>query len=433
MKRALLAAALLGLAGMASARATTITIATVNNSDMIIMQRLSPIWEKETGNKINWVTLEENVLRARVTTDIATHGGEFDVITIGSYETPLWGKQKWLDPVNGIQGYDYGDLIKPVAAGLSYQGVLYALPFYAESTMTFYRKDLFAAAHLTMPEQPTYAQIKQFADELTDRSKGKYGICERGKPGWGENMAYVDTLVNTFGGRWFDMQWQPQLTTAPWENAIMFYVDLLQHDAPPGQTVNGANENAALFQTGKCAIWVDATSNAGRVFDPKQSQVADKTAFALAPIAVTAKGNAWFWAWALAIPSSTKKEDAAKSFVSWATSPAYIQLVGKYQNWVALPPGTRYSTYALPQYKAAAPFASIVLKTLTSVDPDHPTLLPVPYTGIQYADIPEFQSIGTTVGQDVASALAGEVSVETALSRGQETTLSTMEQAGYIK
>jgi ABC-type glycerol-3-phosphate transport system substrate-binding protein len=431
MKKIMLAATMLTVIAVSAAKAATITIATVNNSDMVIMEKLSPIWEKATGNKINWVTLEENTLRARVTTDIATNGGEFDVVTIGSYEAPLWGKQKWIDPVNDIEGYNYSDLIKPVADGLSYNGTLYALPFYAESSMTFYRKDLFKEAGLTMPEQPTYTQIKEFADKLTDRAKGKYGICERGKPGWGENLAYVDTVVNTFGGRWFDMKWQPQLDSAAWQNAISFYVDLLQHDAPPGQTVNGANENAALFQTGKCAIWIDATSNAGRVFDPKQSQVADKTAYALAPIAVTPKGNAWFWAWSLAIPSSTKKEAIAKEFIAWATSPDYIKLVGKYQNWVALPPGTRYSTYDLPQYKAAAPFASLVLKTITGVDPTHPTLDPVPYTGIQYVDIPEFQSIGTTVGQDIAAALAGQVTVKVALARAQATTLATMKQSGY--
>jgi ABC-type glycerol-3-phosphate transport system substrate-binding protein len=229
------------------------------------------------------------------------------------------------------------------------------------------------------------------------------------------------------------MNWRPQLATPAWHNAISYYVDLLQHDAPPGQTVNGANENAALFQTGHCAIWVDATSNAGRVFDPKQSYVADKAAFALAPIAVTPKGNAWFWAWSLAIPASTKKEATAKEFIAWATSPAYIKLVGKEQNWVALPPGTRYSTYALPEYKAAAPFASMVLKTITGVDPNHPTLDPVPYTGVQYVSIPEFQSIGTTVGQDISSALAGRQSVDAALRSANSTTLSAMEQAGYTK
>ena len=200
----LCAASTLAIAALATAAsAETITIATVNNADMIIMQKLSPKWEQQTGNKINWTVLEENVLRQRVTTDIATKGGQFDIVTIGAYETPIWGKAGWLVPLDDFPAdYDYKDLLGPVKNGLSVDGKLYAVPFYAESSMTFYRTDLFKAAGLTMPDQPTYAQIRQLADKLTDRSKDQYGICLRGKPGWGENMAFVGTLVNTYGGTW---------------------------------------------------------------------------------------------------------------------------------------------------------------------------------------------------------------------------------------
>ena len=181
---------ILGLSAAASALAASaalsekITVATVNNGDMIIMQKLSPEWEKATGNKVNWVVLEENVLRERVTTDIATKGGQFDVLTIGGYETPIWGKSGWLTSLNDLgNNYDYDDLIAPVRSGLTVDGKLYAVPFYAESSFTLYRKDLFDAAGLKMPEQPTYDQITEFADKLTDKSKEQYGLCLRGKPG----------------------------------------------------------------------------------------------------------------------------------------------------------------------------------------------------------------------------------------------------------
>ncbi|TIW63968.1 MAG: sugar ABC transporter substrate-binding protein, partial [Mesorhizobium sp.] len=312
---------------------------------MIIMQKLSPEWEKATGNKVNWVTLEENVLRERVTTDIATKGGQFDVLTIGGYETPIWGKAGWLTSLNDLgDDYDYDDLIAPVRNGLTVDGKLYAVPFYAESSFTLYRKDLFDAAGLKMPEQPTYDQITEFADKLTDKSKEQYGLCLRGKPGWGENMAFVGTLVNTFGGQWFDMDWKPQINSDAWKKAIGWYVDTMKKDGPPGISSNGFNENQTLFASGHCAMWIDATSAAGRVYDPKQSKVADKVAFAKAPVAVTPNGSAWGWAWSLAIPASTKKADAAKSFVKWATSKAYVQRVGETEGWVAAPPGTRKST-----------------------------------------------------------------------------------------
>ncbi|GAB0119706.1 ABC transporter substrate-binding protein [Acidisoma sp. 7E03] len=416
-----------------AAHATTITIATVNNSQMVAMQKLSSIWEQKTGNHINWVVLEENVLRQRVTTDIATHGGQFDIVTLGSYETPIWGKQGWLAPVGDISGYDYNDVFESVRQALSQGGKLYALPFYAESSFTYYRKDLFQQAGLTMPSNPTWAQIDQFAAKLTDKAKQQYGICLRGKPGWGENMAFFDTLVNTYGGEWFNKDWQTQIDTKPWHDALTFYVHLLRDYGPPGASSNGFNENQALFSTGHCAMWVDATSGAGLIYDKNSSQVYDKTAFTAAPVDVTPNGSHWFWAWALAIPSTSKNVAVAKDFMAWATSKDYINLVGEKDGWTTLPPGTRLSTYDNPEYLKAAPFAGAVKTAILTADLDHPTKDPVPYTGIQYVSIPEFQAIGTTVGQLVAAALTGQQTVDGALKEAQSSVSSTMEQAGYTQ
>ncbi|MCZ7455440.1 sugar ABC transporter substrate-binding protein [Rhizobium rhizogenes] len=420
------------LAGLAQAE--EINIATVNNGDMIIMQKLSSAWEKETGNKINWIVLEENVLRERVTTDIATNGGQFDIMTIGGYEAPIWGKQGWLAPVDDLgDDYDYADLLDPIKKGLTVDGKLYAVPFYTESSFTLYRKDLFDAAGLKMPDNPTYDQIKDFAAKLTDKSKQQYGICLRGKPGWGENMAFLGTMINTYGGRWFDMDWKPQLTSEPWKKAIADYVALMTSYGPPGAAANGFNENQTLFSSGRCAMWIDATSAAGRVYDPKQSQVADKTAFTRAPVEVTPNGSSWSWSWNLAIPNSTKKLETAKSFVKWATSKTYVKTVGESEGWVAVPPGTRKSTYELPEYKKAAPFADTVLKAIMSADPSKPTKDPVPYTGVQFVAIPEFQSIGTVVGQQIAAALSGQQTVDAALEGAQKQVERDMTRAGYIK
>ncbi|EIM28383.1 ABC transporter substrate-binding protein [Microvirga lotononidis] len=428
------AVALVGGTSCALAQGQTLTIATVNNADMIIMQRLSPKWEQATGNKLNWVVLEENVLRQRATTDIATKGGQFDIITIGSYETPIWGKQNWLVSLDDLgNDYDYGDLIPTVKSALSANGKLYSLPFYAESSFTFYRKDLFDQAGLKMPDKPTYDQISEYAAKLTDKSKEQYGFCQRGKPGWGENMAFIGPMVNAFGGRWFNEKWEPQLTTEPWKNAINYYVKNMREYGPPGATANGHNENRALFATGHCGMWVDATSAAGYIYNPKESQVADKTAFAPAPVEVTSNGSAWFWAWALAVPASSKKVDAAKSFLKWATSKDYITLVGNEVGWVSVPPGTRKSTYDNPEYQKAAPFAKIVYDSIVNADITKPTKDPVPYVGIQYVAIPEFQGIGTAVGQQIAAALAGQVTVDQALENAQRSTERTMKQAGYPK
>jgi sorbitol/mannitol transport system substrate-binding protein len=402
---------------------------------MLELKKLSASFEKANPDiKLNWVILEENVLRQRATTDITTNSGQFDVVAIGTYETPQWGKRGWLVPMTNLPAdYDLDDVVKTARDGLSYDGQLYALPFYVESSMTFYRKDLFQAAGLKMPDQPSYDQIKQFADTLTDKSKGQYGICLRGKAGWGENMAYVSTVVNTYGGRWFDENWKAQIDTPEWHKAISFYADLLKNDGPPGASSNGFNENLTLMSSGKCAMWIDATAAAGMLYNKSQSQVADKIGFAAAPVAVTPKGSHWLWSWALAIPETSKSQDAAKKFVTWATSKQYIEMVGKDEGWASVPPGTRKSTSARPEYKQAAPFGEFVWKAIESADPNDSSLKKVPYSGIQFVGIPEFQSFGAVVGQAIAGVVAGQTSVDAALKAGNAAADRAVKQAGYQK
>jgi sorbitol/mannitol transport system substrate-binding protein len=416
--------------------ATTVTIATLNNPDMIELKKISAdSFEKQNPDiKLNWVILEENVLRQRATTDITTNSGQFDVMMIGTYEAPQWGKRGWLAPMTNLSAdYDIDDVVKSARDGLSYNGTLFALPFYVESSMTYYRKDLFAAKGLKMPDAPTYDQIKDFADKLTDKANGQYGICLRGKAGWGENMAYVTTLVNAFGGRWFDEKWNAQLTSPEWKKAVNFYVDLLKKDGPPGASSNGFNENLTLMSGGKCAMWIDATVAAGMLYNKKDSKIADTVGFAAAPTEVTAKGSHWLWSWALAIPKTSKSPDAAKKFIEWATSKEYIGLVAKDEGWASVPPGTRQSTYKNPEYQAAAPFASFVLSAIESANPNDPSAQKVPYTGVQFVGIPEFQSFGTVVGQSISGAVAGQMTVDQALAAGQATANRAVKQAGYQK
>lgn len=405
-----------------------LTVATVNNSDMILMQQLSPEFERETGIKLNWVVLGENILRQRLTIDIATGSNTFDVITIGSYEAPLWGERGWLVPLDDLDAdYGYDDIFEVIRQGLSYQNRMYAAPFYGESSITYYRQDLFQKAGLEMPEQPSYEQVREFAQKLHDPEHGVYGICLRGEPGWGQNMAYLSTLVNTFGGRWLDLEWKPQITSPPWVEAIGFYVDLLNHYGPPGVITDGANENRALFANGNCAMWIDATSAASYLLDSSQSRVAYTTGFARSPIAKVPNGAAWVWSWGLAIPTSSKRAAAAKQFIKWATGRRYVTSVGERIGWLRVPPGSRKSTYEIPAYMHAAPFAPLVRDAILSADYTKPSSLPVPYVGIQYVGIPEFQAMGTEVGQEISAALAGHATVEQALTLAQGEAERTME------
>ena len=424
------------LTAAAAARAeATITIATVNNGDMVVMQKLSSVFEQQHPDiHLKWVVLEENVLRQRVTTDIATKAGQFDILTVGNYEVPIWAKQNWLVPMDNLPAsYDVDDLLKPVVQGISYQGKLYGLPFYAESAMTYYRTDLLKKAGMTMPAAPTYDEIRAMADKMTDKASQTYGICLRGKPGWGENMAIVTSMVDEMGGQWFDQSWKPTINTPAWNKALTYYADILKADGPPGVSSNGFNETLALFSSGHCGMWIDATVAAGLLYDKKQSQVSDEVGFAPMPTGSFKGGPTWLWSWNLAIPVSSKQQDAARTFVTWATSKEYVALVAKNNGWVAVPPGTRQSTYDNPEYKKAAPFAGFVLAAINAANPTGQTANPRPYTGAQFVAIPEFQGIGTQVGQTVAGVLTGQTTVSQALAAAQSATARTMRQAGYPK
>jgi sorbitol/mannitol transport system substrate-binding protein len=433
--RALMGACAIAALTVGASAQTKLTIATVNNGDMIRMQGLTDDFTaKNPDIQVEWVTLEENVLRQRVTTDIATKGGQFDVLTIGTYEVPIWAKKGWLVALDNLGAdYDVDDLLPAIRSGLSVDGKLYAAPFYGESSMIMYRTDLMEKAGLRMPDAPTWEFIADAARKMTDKASDTYGVCLRGKAGWGENMAFLTATANSFGARWFDENWQPQFDQPEWKATMDFYVNLMKDAGPPGASSNGFNENLALFNSGKCGMWIDATVAASFVTNPKESKVHDKVGFALAPDNGLGKRGNWLWAWSLAIPAGSQKTDAAQKFIGWATSKAYLEIVAAKEGWANVPPGTRTSLYKNPEYLSAAPFAQMTLDSINSADPAHPSVKPVPYVGVQFVAIPEFQGIATSVGQIFSAALAGDMSVDDALKSAQSVATREMTKAGYIK
>jgi len=420
----------------ATANAETLTIATVNNGDMIRMQGLTDDFtSKNPDIELEWVTLEENVLRERVTTDIATKGGQYDIMTIGTYEVPIWAKQGWLVALDNLGAdYDVDDLLPAIRSGLTGEdGKLYAAPFYGESSFIMYRKDLMEKAGLTMPDAPTWEFVADAARKMTDRANDINGICLRGKAGWGENMAFLTATSNAFGARWFDENWNPQFDQPEWKATLDFYVKLMNDAGPQGASSNGFNENLALFQQGKCGMWIDATVAASFVSNPTESTVADKVGYALAPDTGLGKRGNWLWAWNLAIPAGSQKTEAAEKFIAWATSKDYTKLVAEKEGWANVPPGTRTSLYENADYQAAAPFSKMTIDSINAADPKNPTVKPVPYVGVQFVAIPEFQGLGTTVGQLFSAALAGQMTVDDALAQAQTAAVREMTRSGYIK
>jgi sorbitol/mannitol transport system substrate-binding protein len=285
-------------------------------------------------------------------------------------------------------------------------------------------------AGLEMPEAPTWTFIREAAAAMTDRANDVNGICLRGKAGWGEGGAFITAMSNSFGARWFDMDWNAQFDTQPWKDTLEFFVGMMSESGPAGYATNGFNENLSLFQQGKCGMWIDATVAASFVTNPNDSTVADSVGFALAPDNGLGKRSNWLWAWALAIPAGSQKEAAAKQFIEWATSKDYIELVAANEGWANVPPGARTSLYENPNYMEV-PFAKMTLDSILSADPNNSTVEESPYVGVQFAAIPEFAGIATEVSQEFSAVYAGQQTVDEALAKAQAITNDAMEAAGY--
>lgn len=414
-----------GCAGAGTLGATdqTVTIAMVSNSQMTDARELSTKFEEANPDiKLRFVTLSENQARAKITASTAMGGGEFDVVMISNYETPQWAENGWLvnlsDYARQTPGYDENDFIPSLRESLSYEGSMYAVPFYGESSFLMYRRDLFEQAGIQMPRTPTWQQVAEAARQLD--GPDMVGICLRGKPGWGEVLAPLDTVINTFGGRWYDMEWNAQLNSPQVRDAVQFYVDLVRDYGEPGAAASGFGECATQFAQGRTAMWYDATSAVSVLEDPESSNVVGKVGYAMAPT-VEKPNSGWLYTWALGIPRSSDKKDAAWRFISWMTDKNYIKLVGEELGWARVPPGSRLSTYQIPEYQEASKaFGQVTLDSIEGANPSKPTVEPVPYTGVQFLAIPEFQDLGTRVSQQISAAIAGQKSVADALEQSQQ-------------
>jgi sorbitol/mannitol transport system substrate-binding protein len=428
--------------GSASAAGTKkIVIASVNNAPMVTLSQLAPEFTKATGIAVEFVMLTEVDIRSKIQQDVAVKGGQFDVVTLGSSDGGTYLDAGWTIPlqpkVDAMSAaeqatYDFNDLIKAnISAYSSQKGGLAALPFYGESTMIMYRKDLFDAAGLTMPEQPTWDQVYGFATKLNDPNTGTVGMAIRGKAGYGENMYVFNTIMYGYGAQIVDTKWQPQYQTPAMTAAWEFYRKLQKDAGAKEASSNGYTETLNLMSSGKAGIYYDATVSAD-TFEKDGSAIKGKMGYALSPSG-PGKGNTQtVGGWGVAIPSSSKNQDAAFKFITWATSKDYVNLVAQKSGWLSTPTGARTSTYTNPEYQKLAPYAPLVLKSLQSVEFAHPAVGDTPYTGNSLPNIAEWSSMGETIGQTLSNYIASNTATADALAQAQKIAVQAMKDGGRI-
>ncbi|MEU2715738.1 sugar ABC transporter substrate-binding protein [Streptomyces sp. NPDC007205] len=411
-------------AGGTGSGGDSINVLMVNNPQMTELQKLTAAhFTKETGIKVNFTVLPENDVRDKISQDFANQAGQYDVATLSNYEIPIYARNGWLHEMNGYvakdPAYDEQDVLKPMRQSLTGDdGKLYGQPFYGESSFLMYRKDVFAAKGLTVPAHPTWQQVAALAARADGAQPGMKGICLRGLPGWGELMAPLTTVVNTFGGTWFDQHWKARLDSPGFERATKFYVDLVRAHGESGAAQSGFAECLNDMTQGKVAMWYDATSAAG-LLEAANSPVRGKLGYAAAPVEKTGSSG-WLYTWAWGIQNASRNPDKAWKFVSWASGKGYEQLVGRSSGWSNVPAGKRASTYTNADYRtSAAAFQEMTKEAIESARPNDPGTQPRPAPGIQFVGIPEFTDLGTKVSQEISAAIAGRQSVASALKTSQ--------------
>jgi sorbitol/mannitol transport system substrate-binding protein len=410
--------------GAGGGGADSINVLMVNNPQMIDLQKLTAAnFTRQTGINVNYTVLPENDVRDKISQEFSSQAGQYDVASLSNFEIPIYAKSKWIAPlddyVRADPAFDQDDILKPMTQSLTADdGKLYGEPFYGESSFLMYRKDVLDSAGIRMPEHPTWPQVAGFAAQVDRKQPGMRGICLRGQPGWGQVFAPLTTVVNTFGGTWFDKDWSPRLTAPGFRQATQFYVDLVRAHGEAGAPQAGFTECLNDMVQGNVAMWYDATSAAGTL-EAAGSPVKGKIGYAPAPVVQT-RSSGWLYAWSWSIQEASKKKDNAWKFISWASGKDYENLVGRQVGWSSVPAGKRASTYRNPDYLAqAGAFAAPTEAAISAADPRNPGTQPRPALGIQFVDIPEFTDLGTQVSQYVSSAIAGQMSVDEALRRGQ--------------
>jgi sorbitol/mannitol transport system substrate-binding protein len=403
----------------------TINVLMVNNPQMVDLQQLTAAnFTAETGINVNFTVLPENDVRDKISQEFSSQAGQYDVATLSNFEIPIYARSEWIAPLDDYVAadpeFDQPDVLGPLTESLSGDdGKLYGEPFYGESSFLMYRKDVLEAAGITMPANPTWPEVADIAAQVDGAEPGMAGICLRGQPGWGQVFAPLTTVVNTFGGTWFEEDWQAGVDSKEFRAATQFYVDLVREHGEVGAPQAGFTECLNNLIQGNAAMWYDATSAAGSL-EADDSPVKGKIGYVAAPVVET-DSSGWLYAWSWSIQQASEKKDAAWQFISWASSREYEELVGNELGWSSVPAGKRASTYENPDYLAvASAFAEPTLTAIETADPNDPGVQPRPAPGIQFVGIPEFPDLGTQVSQDVSSAIAGRMSVDDALERGQE-------------
>ncbi|KLU59074.1 putative ABC transporter-binding protein precursor [Peptococcaceae bacterium CEB3] len=393
-----------------TAKQVTIHVACQEHPDVDALKELLPSFEKQYGVKVDLNVLPQQQLNTKVEIALASNSSDYDVIMMDDMQTAQYAKAGWIVPLDTFinntsltnkSKFNESDFLKGFLKVLAVNGTQYALPFYGESTMLFYNKEMFSKAGISAPPQ-NMQELEADAAKLT--GNGVYGIALRGSRDI--NWYPWAGFLFAFGGHWLDANGKPTLNSPAAVQATQLYGKLISKYGPPGGASFDWNQVQLSMQQGKAAMIIDASNFGPRLEDPKESKIVGKVGFAMVPAGPAGRFPSVYTA-GLAIPKGSKHQADAWKFIEWATS-KQTQLESAMK--VSRADVTRQSVWEDPAYTQKynnKDMMQIAVKSMNLANPDY---LP---------RIPQFNKLSSIVGIAVSKVIAG-TNAQTAMNQAQD-------------
>ncbi|MFN8631307.1 MAG: extracellular solute-binding protein [Chloroflexota bacterium] len=404
-----------------------------DQTDTDVLAEALPQFTKLTGIEVDYQKYED-VTQKSLRLDLQAGTGTIDVLQLDSQVIPQFVKAGYLADFGTFQNdptlydaawYKPEDLIGPFVELGKLDGKQYAIPAYLETTLLYYRKDLFDAKGIAVPN--TIDEVKAAAAALNDPAKKFYGWNTVGQKGADQNVYRFMTFAGAYGAKIFKdypNDYTVTVNSPEMIAALSAYAGLLKDYGPPGVANWGWDEAGNFAAAGGSAMYLDTYDEAqSPLDDPASSKTVGKWGCAATPGVQQPDGSVLRWpsmfSWMLGVNAASQKQSAAWLFVEWATS---YQVQHKKAETTYY--GDRTSIFEDPALATASKAicnGMWLQATLDNLKVANPDFRP---------RVDNWLEVGDRLSLAIQAAISG-ADVTTELNKAQDDITKIMKQAGY--
>jgi multiple sugar transport system substrate-binding protein len=416
-------AAMLVASGPASAQGAKpakLVIAAVAGNESLGLKAVAPMYERESGIKLEIVEMPYPTLYEKLVTTFQAGAATYDLVMLDDPWMPKFGTEGWLQPLDAGYGFkrdpDIADVIYDVGTWPPPRGPvppsekakpkqLLGITIVGNVEMFMFRKDM-SEAPKSWDE--VLANAKKF-----NKPGQMAGYVVRGSA---TNPVVADFLpiLWSFGGDVFDANWNVVIDSPASLRAVKFLVQDLKSVAPTGSENIDAADRSRLMAIGQAyqsTVWPGEVS--GIVENPKVSKVIGKVGYVPMPAGPSGKGFGMMGNWLLAIPKASKNGRAGADFITWLTSP---KVQRTYAESGGIP--ARKSILNDRALNEKNPYFAALAKSLEAVPNWRPRT-------------DQWNAVETVLGTNLNAALAGLSTPEEAVKKAATEIRALMKKAGY--